>query len=104
MVVFPGSNCDHDAANAVEETIGAEARLIWHARTNLESPDLVLLPGGFSYGDYLRCGALARFSPVMDSVRDFAAKGGAVRSLRRDAAKSAAARERAQEALYDGPP
>ncbi|MBK8596346.1 MAG: phosphoribosylformylglycinamidine synthase subunit PurQ [Holophagales bacterium] len=78
VVVFPGSNCDHDAANAVEETIGAEARLIWHARTNLENPDLVILPGGFSYGDYLRCGALARFSPVMEAVRDFAAKGGAV--------------------------
>ena len=78
VVVFPGSNCDHDAVNAVEETIGAEARLIWHARTNLEEPDLVILPGGFSYGDYLRCGALARFSPVMDAVRDFAAKGGAV--------------------------
>jgi phosphoribosylformylglycinamidine synthase len=78
VIVFPGSNCDHDAANAVEETIGAEARLIWHARTNLESPDLVILPGGFSYGDYLRCGALARFSPVMDAVRDFAAKGGPV--------------------------
>ncbi|MBK9963525.1 MAG: phosphoribosylformylglycinamidine synthase subunit PurQ [Holophagales bacterium] len=78
VIVFPGSNCDHDAANAVEETIGAEARLIWHARTNLENPDLVILPGGFSYGDYLRCGALARFSPVMEAVRDFAAKGGAV--------------------------
>ncbi len=78
VVVFPGSNCDHDAVNAVEETIGAEARLIWHARKDLERPDLVVLPGGFSYGDYLRCGALARFSPVMDAVRDFAANGGAV--------------------------
>jgi phosphoribosylformylglycinamidine synthase len=78
VVVFPGSNCDHDAVHAVETTIGAEARLVWHAGTDLGRPDLVVLPGGFSYGDYLRCGALARFSPVMDTVRDFAEKGGAV--------------------------
>ncbi len=78
VVLFPGSNCDHDAVHAVETAIGAEARLVWHAGTDLGSPDLVVLPGGFSYGDYLRCGALARFSPVMDSVRDFAAKGGPV--------------------------
>ena len=78
VVVFPGSNCDHDAVHAVETTIGADARLVWHAGTDLGRPDLVILPGGFSYGDYLRCGALARFSPVMDAVRDFAANGGAV--------------------------
>jgi phosphoribosylformylglycinamidine synthase len=78
VVLFPGSNCDHDAVHAVETAIDAEARLVWHAGTDLGSPDLVVLPGGFSYGDYLRCGALARFSPVMDSVRGFAAKGGPV--------------------------
>mgnify|MGYP001059034859 FL=1 len=78
VVVFPGSNCDHDAVHAVEATIGADARLVWHAGTDLGRPDLVILPGGFSYGDYLRCGALARFSPVMDAVREFAEKGGAV--------------------------
>ncbi len=78
VVVFPGSNCDHDAVHAVEATIGADARLVWHAGTDLGRPDLVILPGGFSYGDYLRCGALARFSPVMDAVRDFAAAGGPV--------------------------
>ena len=78
VVVFPGSNCDHDAVDAVEATIAADARLVWHAGTDLERPDLVILPGGFSYGDYLRCGALSRFSPIMDAVRDFAANGGAV--------------------------
>ncbi len=78
VVVFPGSNCDHDAVHAVEATIDADARLVWHAGTDLGRPDLVVLPGGFSYGDYLRCGALARFSPVMDAVREFAEKGGAV--------------------------
>ena len=77
VVVFPGSNCDHDAVHAVEATIGADARLVWHAGTDLGRPDLVILPGGFSYGDYLRCGAIARFSPVMDAVR-FAGSGGPV--------------------------
>ena len=78
VVLFPGSNCDHDAVHAAETAIGADARLVWHAGTDLGHPDLVVLPGGFSYGDYLRCGALARFSPVMDAVRDFAASGGPV--------------------------
>jgi len=78
VVLFPGSNCDHDAVHAVETAIGADARLVWHDGTDLGRPDLVVLPGGFSYGDYLRCGALARFSPVMDAVRDFAANGGPV--------------------------
>ncbi len=78
VVLFPGSNCDHDAVHAAEVATGAEVRLVWHASTDLGSPDLVVLPGGFSYGDYLRCGALARFSPVMDAVRDFAGKGGPV--------------------------
>lgn len=78
VVVFPGSNCDRDAAHAAELVMGAETRLLWHGETSLGDPDLVVLPGGFSYGDYLRCGAMARFSPVMQSVRAFAERGGAV--------------------------
>ena len=78
VVVFPGSNCDTDAAHAVEAAIGASAKLVWHGDHDLGDPDLVVLPGGFSYGDYLRSGALARFSPVMDEVRGFEANGGAV--------------------------
>ena len=78
VVVFPGSNDDRDAARALE-SLGAEARLIWHADSHLP-PDTaaVVLPGGFSYGDYLRCGAIARFAPVMDAVREFAGAGGPV--------------------------
>ncbi len=77
VVTFPGSNDDHDAALALER-LGADATLVWHAE--LELPDVagVVLPGGFSYGDYLRCGAIARFAPVMDAVRRFAADGGLV--------------------------
>ncbi len=78
VVVFPGSNCDRDAADAVENVLGAPARLVWHAEKSLGKPDLVILPGGFSYGDYLRCGAMARFSPVMAAVLEHAEKGGAV--------------------------
>ena len=77
VVVFPGSNDDRDAALAVEG-LGAEAVLVWHAETELPAVDAVVLPGGFSYGDYLRCGAIARFSPVLASVADFAADGGPV--------------------------
>jgi phosphoribosylformylglycinamidine synthase len=78
VVLFPGSNCDHDAVHAVEEAIGAKAWLVRHDSHDLGNPDLVVLPGGFSYGDYLRSGAMARFSPVMDEVLEFAAEGGAV--------------------------
>jgi phosphoribosylformylglycinamidine synthase subunit PurQ / glutaminase len=78
VVVFPGSNDDGDAALALE-AVGAEARLVWHAEPELP-PDTagVVLPGGFSYGDYLRCGAIARFAPAMDAVREFARAGGPV--------------------------
>jgi phosphoribosylformylglycinamidine (FGAM) synthase-like amidotransferase family enzyme len=65
VVVFPGSNCDHDAWYAFAETLQQKTTLIWHEATSLEGADLVVLPGGFSYGDYLRCGAIAKFSPVM---------------------------------------
>src|SRR5579859_6000079 len=78
VVVFPGSNRDHDAWHAVSNVLGQEAEFIWHDSTNLGNVDAVILPGGFSYGDYLRCGAIAKFSPVMQSVRKFAADGGLV--------------------------
>ncbi|HEY7930700.1 MAG TPA: phosphoribosylformylglycinamidine synthase subunit PurQ [Acidimicrobiales bacterium] len=77
VVVFPGSNCEYDAQSAVRE-LGAEAQFVWHSTTSLEGFDAVILPGGFAHGDYLRPGALARFSPVMNAVRDFANAGGAV--------------------------
>ena len=78
VVVFPGSNCDTDAHHAISTFPGATARYLWHKDTDLGGVDAVILPGGFSYGDYLRCGAIARFSPIMQAVRDFAADGGLV--------------------------
>lgn len=78
ILVFPGSNCDHDAYHAIKHVMGHEARFVWHKESDLGDTDVVVVPGGFSYGDYLRCGAIARFSPVMRSVVDFAQKGGLV--------------------------
>ena len=78
VVVFPGSNCDHDAWFAISHNLGQRAAFIWHDAANLGDVDAVILPGGFAYGDYLRCGAIAKFSPVMQSVRKFAASGGLV--------------------------
>jgi phosphoribosylformylglycinamidine synthase I len=78
IVVFPGSNCDHDAWYAVSENLHDQAEFIWHDSRSLGDIDAVILPGGFSYGDYLRCGAIAKFSPVMQAVRKFAADGGLV--------------------------
>ncbi len=79
VVVFPGSNCDRDAFHAVETTDGMTARYLWHKDTTLPSQlDAVILPGGFSYGDYLRSGAIARFSPIMRAVVEFARRGGLV--------------------------
>jgi phosphoribosylformylglycinamidine synthase I len=78
VIVFPGSNCDHDAWYAVNQTLGHRADFIWHDSSHLGDIDAVILPGGFSYGDYLRCGAIAKFSPVMAAVRTFAADGGPV--------------------------
>jgi phosphoribosylformylglycinamidine synthase I len=78
VVVFPGSNCDHDAWYAISKNLGQEAIMIWHQSENLGGVDAVILPGGFSYGDYLRCGAIAKFSPVMRAVRRFAQDGGLV--------------------------
>jgi phosphoribosylformylglycinamidine synthase subunit PurQ / glutaminase len=78
VIVFPGSNCDHDAWYAVQQNLGHKAEFIWHDSTSLGNADAIILPGGFSYGDYLRCGAIARFSPVMKAVGKFAAEGGLV--------------------------
>jgi phosphoribosylformylglycinamidine synthase subunit PurQ / glutaminase len=78
VVVFPGSNCDHDAYHVLKHVVGQDARFVWHKDTDLRDLDAVVLPGGFSYGDYLRTGAIARFSPVMQAVRDFAGRGGPV--------------------------
>jgi phosphoribosylformylglycinamidine synthase len=78
VVVFPGSNCDHDAWYAVSHNLGQPCEFIWHDSSSLGNADAVILPGGFSYGDYLRCGAIAKFSPVMGAVRKFAADGGLV--------------------------
>jgi phosphoribosylformylglycinamidine synthase I len=78
IVVFPGSNCDHDAYHAAKDVLGQEAEYIWHKETDLKGADVVILPGGFAHGDYLRCGAMARFSPVMRQVQAFAGRGGPV--------------------------
>jgi phosphoribosylformylglycinamidine synthase I len=78
VIVFPGSNCDHDAFHAVSCNLGQKAEFIWHDSATLGDVDAVILPGGFAYGDYLRCGAIAKFSPVMSAVRDFASAGGPV--------------------------
>jgi phosphoribosylformylglycinamidine synthase subunit PurQ / glutaminase len=78
VIVFPGSNCDHDAYYAVKDVLGQDAEFVWHKETHLCGADVVILPGGFSHGDYLRTGAIARFSPVMDAVRTFAMTGGPV--------------------------
>jgi phosphoribosylformylglycinamidine synthase len=78
VIVFPGSNCDHDAWYAVNQNLHGRAEFIWHDSPKLGDVDVVILPGGFSYGDYLRCGAIARFSPVMQAVKKFAADGGLV--------------------------
>ena len=78
VVVFPGSNCDHDAYHAVKHVLGQDAAFVWHKETSLGGADAVILPGGFAHGDYLRTGAIARFSPVMQEVRRFAAAGGPV--------------------------
>jgi phosphoribosylformylglycinamidine synthase subunit PurQ / glutaminase len=78
VVVFPGSNCDHDAQYAAEHVLGQQAELIWHKDTSLRGADVVILPGGFAHGDYLRTGAIARFSPIMQEVKRFADAGGPV--------------------------
>ena len=78
VIVFPGSNCDHDAYHVISKHVGQPVDFIWHRETDLSGYDAVIIPGGFSYGDYLRAGALASLSPVMASVKEFAARGGLV--------------------------
>lgn len=78
VIVFPGSNCDHDAYYAASHVLGQSAELIWHKTTDLRGADVVVLPGGFAHGDYLRTGAMARFSPIMREVARFAERGGPV--------------------------
>ena len=78
VVVFPGSNCDHDAYHAVKHVLGEAVDFVWHKESGLHGADVVILPGGFSHGDYLRTGAIARFSPVMAAVEAFARDGGPV--------------------------
>jgi len=78
VVVFPGSNSDHDAYHVAKHVCGHDARFVWHKDTSVSGLDAIILPGGFAHGDYLRTGAIARFSPVMDAVADFAAAGGPV--------------------------
>ena len=78
VIVFPGSNCDHDCFHAIDKVLKQPVKYIWHKESDLGDIDCVIVPGGFSYGDYLRCGAVARFSPIMKSVIDFADKGGLV--------------------------
>jgi phosphoribosylformylglycinamidine synthase len=78
VVVFPGSNCDQDCYHIARDLLACEAAYIWHHERDLKEADVLILPGGFAYGDYLRAGALARFSPVMESVAEFARRGGPV--------------------------
>src|SRR5258708_11880374 len=81
VLQFPASNCDQDAVHVLCDVLGHSARYVWHKETSLGDADAVIVPGGFSYGDYLRCGAIARFSPVMQAVEQFADSGGPVLGL-----------------------
>ncbi|MBD2101104.1 phosphoribosylformylglycinamidine synthase subunit PurQ [Leptolyngbya sp. FACHB-261] len=78
IIVFPGSNCDRDVATVTRGILDQPTRMVWHQETDLSDLDVIVIPGGFSYGDYLRCGALARFAPVMQAVREHANRGGYV--------------------------
>jgi phosphoribosylformylglycinamidine synthase I len=78
IIVFPGSNCDQDAYHAARDVVGQSAEYVWHKDTDLNGADVVILPGGFAHGDYLRTGAMARFSPIMREVEAFARRGGPV--------------------------
>ena len=78
VVVFPGSNCDHDAYHAAKHVLGQGAEFLWHKDRGLEGADVIVLPGGFAHGDYLRTGAIARFSPIMPAIQEFARGGGPV--------------------------
>lgn len=75
VIIFPGSNCDHDAYHAMKHVMNADTTFLWHKDKEIGDPDLVIVPGGFSYGDYLRSGAIARFSPIMEAVQEYVKKG-----------------------------
>jgi phosphoribosylformylglycinamidine synthase subunit PurQ / glutaminase len=81
VVMFPGSNCDHDTYHVISKVIGQPVDFIWHRQSSVSDCDAVILPGGFSYGDYLRTGAIARFSPVMGAIKEFASRGGLVMGI-----------------------
>ncbi|MAO66403.1 MAG: phosphoribosylformylglycinamidine synthase I [Balneola sp.] len=81
VLVFPGSNCDHDAYHALKHVMNSDVKFLWHKDTDLSGIDFLIVPGGFSYGDYLRSGAIARFSPIMQEVVKFAEKGGPVMGI-----------------------
>src|ERR1035437_6660164 len=81
VVVFPGINTDHDTAHAISTFADAEPVWLWHKDTDLRGVEAIVIPGGFSYGDYLRCGAIARFSPIMGAIADFAAAGGLIMGI-----------------------
>ena len=78
VIIFPGSNCDHDSYYAVHAAAGQPAAMLWHESTDLQDCDAIIVPGGFAYGDYMRTGAIAKFAPIMQSVKKFAAQGGLV--------------------------
>src|SRR6266436_3836201 len=78
VIIFPGSNCDHDSYHAAITSTGQQAAFLWHESRDLENCDAIIVPGGFAYGDYLRTGAIAKFAPIMDEVKKFAASGGLV--------------------------
>ena len=81
VIIFPGSNCDHDAYHALKHVMNSDVKFLWHKDTDLSGIDFIIVPGGFSYGDYLRSGAIARFSPIMQEVAKFAAQGGPVMGI-----------------------
>ncbi len=81
VIVFPGSNCDHDAYHALKHLMNAEVKFLWHKETDVSGLDMIIVPGGFSYGDYLRSGAIARFSPIMQELIRYAQKGGPVMGI-----------------------
>ena len=81
VLVFPGSNCDHDCEHVFHDVLGQQVEMIWHKETIVSGLDAIIIPGGFSYGDYLRTGAIARFSPVMNAVKEFAKNGGLVMGI-----------------------
>ena len=78
VILFPGSNCDHDCRHVISDVLGQEVVELWHKDTDLQKVDCIILPGGFSYGDYLRCGAIAHCAPIIESIKGFIAKGGLV--------------------------